>query len=667
VRTGHKLWVGHSVDVPAARTRARPEWSTPVHYRVLPKAPRSRLRSLERIVVSGLLVVLALGLGVGGGAFIWFHQSLLAVSASSPDLRRAAKELDVTLPGQATTALVLGDNQRTGIEASAGGRSDTILLVRADPRTNTISLLSLPRDLQAPVYCPRNPVPLATTRIDYAFADCGAAGSLETVERLTGLPINYLITVGFNGFKEIVNDFGGIWLNIDRSYYNKNVGTAATDYSNIDLQPGYQLLSGGSALEFVRFRHTDSDFYRQARQQEFLRALKSQVTQNFDPLKLPEIVSAITRNIKVAACKSCLSDTTVLRYALFAALLPPGHLIQNYISDTAVAAVNVGGADELQASSATIAQAVYQFTHPNVGVSTAANQAALGIKPKPRSRPKPQALPPQKTTITVLNGNGVAGAAANASYMLAQRGYLTLLPKGNADANAPSENYFDSQIYFDPSRPATRAAATVLQALIAPATIHPLPKNRTLRALDPGAMLLVILGETFHDRLEVEPRVQAASAVPAFRHTRASVIYDAAASRGLLGPLARRVPFALEAPTVLDASSVPDTLPGDVPVRLYTIVKGHKAIVLVFHTSANAFWDVEETDWTGAPVLQGRSFTRSLGGRTFQLYYAGSNLHMIVLHSGNTSYWVQNSLLNALSNETMLAIASGLTPLPAAR
>lgn len=638
-----------------------------VCYRVPLRVGRSRLRVLERIVVWVFLVVVGLGLGVGGGVFLWFHESLVAVSASSPDLRRAAKELDVTLPGEAVTALVLGDNQRTGVEASAGGRSDTILLVRADPRTNTISLLSLPRDLRVPLYCPRSPVSFATTRIDYAFADCGAAGSLDTVEKLTGLPINYLITVGFNGFKEIVNDLGGIWLNIDRGYYNKNVGTAATDYSNIDLQPGYQLLSGGSALAFVRFRHTDSDFYRQARQQEFLRALKDQVTQSFDPLKLPEIVSAITHNIRVAACKSCLSDTTVLRYALFAALLPPGHLIQNYISDTAVTGVNVGGADELDASSATIAQAVSQFTHPNVGVSTVANRAALGIKPKPRPNPGVHAPPPQKTTVTVLNGNGVAGAAADANYLLARRGYRTLLPAGSAEANAPSDTYFDSQIYFDPARPDAKAAAAALGDLLAPATIEPVPKNPRLRALDPGSMLLVIVGETFHNQLDARPQPQAAPVTPVFTHTPASVTYNPSVSRVLLDPLAHRVPFTLEVPTVLDASSAPDTLPGDVPVRLYTVVNGHKAIVLVYHTYANAFWDIEETDWTGAPILQGRSFTRTLGGRTFQLYYAGSNLHMIVLHDRNTSYWITNSLLNALSNETMLAIAKGLKPLPATR
>ena len=59
-------------------------------------------------------------------------------------------------------------------------------------------------------------------------------------------------------------------MDVDRRYYNKNVGTSSTDYANIDLQPGYQRLTGKQALDFVRFRHTDSDLYRLARQQLFV-------------------------------------------------------------------------------------------------------------------------------------------------------------------------------------------------------------------------------------------------------------------------------------------------------------------------------------------------------------------------------------------------------------
>ena len=66
-----------------------------------------------------------------------------------------------------------------------------------------------------------------------------------------------------------------------------------------------------------------------------------------------------------------------------------------------------------------------QFENPDVGVSKVANDFGARQEDQERRRPKPQ-----ETTITVLNGNGVAGSAANASYLLAQRGYLTLLLPG---------------------------------------------------------------------------------------------------------------------------------------------------------------------------------------------------------------------------------------------
>ena len=179
------------------------------------------------------------------------------------------------------------------------------------------------------------------------------------------------------------------------------------------------------------------------------------------------------------------------------------------------------------------------------------------------------------------------------------------LPPGHAAANAPSDNYFDTQIYFDPSSSGARAAASALDALVAPAQLRPLPLSPSLRSLDPHSMLLVVVGETFHNQLDPQPRVAAAPATPAFSHTAPSVVYQPSATAPLLQALAPRAGFRLELPTVLAAESVPDTLPGDVPDRLYTLVPGHKAVVLVYHTPDNDFWDIEETDWGGAPILRG--------------------------------------------------------------
>ena len=116
-------------------------------------------------------------------------------------------------------------------------------------------------------------------------------------------------------------------------------------------------------------------------------------------------------------------------------------------------------------------------------------------------------------------------------------------------------------------------------------------------------------------------------------------------------------------PTVLERNSYPDTLPGDKPVRHYYIDKHHKAVRLVFRTGAGRVLGRQETDFEDAPALSDKSFRHDLGGREFDLYYNGSKLHMVVLRQGKTTYWVVNTLLDSLSNETMLAIAKGLKPL----
>jgi hypothetical protein len=120
---------------------------------------------------------------------------------------------------------------------------------------------------------------------------------------------------------------------------------------------------------------------------------------------------------------------------------------------------------------------------------------------------------------------------------------------------------------------------------------------------------------------------------------------------------------------VLEGSSSLDNQYGDMPMRYYWIDHrgGHKAVVLVFRTGGNAYWDVEETNWNDAPILGDKSFHHNLGGREFDEYWNGSHLHMIVLRAHGATYWVENSLLDELSNETMLAIAEHLKPLTAVK
>jgi hypothetical protein len=175
-----------------------------------------------------------------------------------------------------------------------------------------------------------------------------------------------------------------------------------------------------------------------------------------------------------------------------------------------------------------------------------------------------------------------------------------------------------------------------------------------VRELSNDAMVVVVVGQTFHNTLASSPVDQTPQRVTA------SVAPGTEAAVDLLRERKDRVPFPLMVPTVIDRSSWIDSTK---PIRLYRIDGKHKAIRLVYRTAGNAYWGVQMTDWDDAPVLADRSFTRNIGGRKYELYYDGPHLHMVVVRRGDASYWVVNTLRDDLSNETMIAIAKGLRPL----
>jgi len=491
------------------------------------------------------------------------------------------------------------------------------------------------------VTCPGRPT--YRGRINEAYAMCGTRGTLETVRKLTGLPVNYLITVNFKSFRQLVDAIGGVWVDVDRRYFNDRGGP--TGFATINLFPGYQRLGGYQALDYVRFRHTDSDLYRVARQQLFVRALKDQVRSEFSAIRLPKLVRTVTSNVEVGVGGGDELDvSTLLSYALFAYGLPPGHFFQSKID-------GLEGYAELTTASENIQRAVQEFSHPDVESPENATAVALGETKKRKARKK--APPPGETSITVLNGNGITGSASTASYLLSQRGYRMIYPPDGKPANAPNWDFFQTRIAYDPRQPGSEQAAGKLATLFA--TEDVIAQTPNLGALANGAMLTVIVGQTFHGTIAAAPIDKTPKRQPP------NIAPGTDASLALLREREKKLPFRLMVPTVIERSSWIDR---ERPIRLYRIGQDdeHKTIRLTYRTGANEYWGVQMTDWDDAPVLSERNFVRSIGGRSYELHYSGPKLHMVVLRQGGATYWVVNTVLDALSNETMLAIAKGLKP-----
>jgi LCP family protein required for cell wall assembly len=610
---------------------------SPVKRYRQPERTRSPWRVAGRVLVILVALCVAAVLGIAGGTYLWAAESVAALSPQG-QVKLAAKQLDIPLPNKPTNALVIGYDHRPE-DGNAPSRSDTVMLLRADPEAKTISMLSFPRDLIVEVRCPNGGASLG--RINSAYALCGPQGTLETVRNLTNMPIHYLIAVNFDGFRQTVDRLGGVWLDIDRRYYNAHGGV----YATINLWPGYQRLKGWQALDFVRYRHTDSDLYRLARQQFFVKALKQAINASYKPKSIPKIVGALRHNVEVGQAGGRGAEVKkLISYGFFAYGLPSGHFFQVKID-------GLTGTNELHTDSSNIQSAVEEFQHPDTQASEKATAQVLHRRLKKKTGPSPK-----NTSVVVLNGNGVAGSAANTSYLLAQKGYRVIQPPQGFQANAPGRwaQTFRTQIFFSGKRGARLAAAKIV-ALFNSADAKPIPPGNTgLLTLSNGAMLTVVVGQTFSGRLTPTPPDRTPPRQPPYVRSGRDDTVPAVrrAARWKLG-------FPLQIPTVLERSSVVDP---EVPYRVYRIGKS-KAVRFTFRKSSNEYWGIQETSWDSAPVLDGKNFSQAIKGRQYDLYYNGPHLHMVVLRAGGASYWVVNTLLDSISNETMLEIAKGLKPL----
>jgi polyisoprenyl-teichoic acid--peptidoglycan teichoic acid transferase len=261
---------------------------------------------LRRFLLAGILIVLLTG---GATATLALNKITSIAEEVFPKLNEINAPKGVVTPeynGGAQTFLILGSDRRVGSKDAADRsnppHSDTILLVRFDPEQGQTSVLSIPRDLLVNIET-RNGESYPKEKINAAYTIGNKLGgtkggmvlAAETIERevFPGLKLNGIVDVSFQGFIRVVDTLGCAYVNVDHHYYNANVGSTETDYTSINLQPGYQKLCYENALDYVRYRHTDSDFVRVARQQDFLRDLREQISPGNELGQIDTVAKAV--------------------------------------------------------------------------------------------------------------------------------------------------------------------------------------------------------------------------------------------------------------------------------------------------------------------------------------------------------------------------------------
>lgn len=234
-------------------------------------APRLGLQMAKKFAIGGVLIVLFTATAVASGLLLEVHQDVTAFVTESKPIPGVKNVLDEVPAGSPQTILLLGSDRRfADIKDKVRPRSDTIIVVRLDPDRKATAIMSIPRDLKVTI------PGFGTSKINEAYHDGGPKLTVRAVRNLLNIPINHVVNVNFGGFERAVNRLGCVYADIDRRYFNDNANPG-DNYATIDLKPGYQKLCGQDALDYVRFRHEDSDFVRAARQQEFLRQAKEQI------------------------------------------------------------------------------------------------------------------------------------------------------------------------------------------------------------------------------------------------------------------------------------------------------------------------------------------------------------------------------------------------------
>ncbi|MGV2434762.1 MAG UNVERIFIED_CONTAM: LCP family protein [Anaerolineae bacterium] len=169
------------------------------------------------------------------------------------------------------TILVMGLDRRPG-ESGLQYRTDTMMLVSLDPQTNSVGILSIPRDLyvSVPGYATLQRINTPMASGELQCEGCGPNLAMQTAQNNLGIRVNEFIAVDFSAFINFVDLIGGIDVTTtytinDPAYPNMYYG-----YNPFYLVAGDHHLDGVTALKFARTRHGSSDFERALRQQEVL-------------------------------------------------------------------------------------------------------------------------------------------------------------------------------------------------------------------------------------------------------------------------------------------------------------------------------------------------------------------------------------------------------------
>ncbi|WP_337018003.1 LCP family protein [Oceanobacillus massiliensis] len=248
----------------------------------------------KKVIVSILILFLILiGTGVGYSAYIYSMTEEMVIesheSIKRPENSSPYRTEDINPVEDNVSVLFIGvdDSEHRNNQNS---RSDALILATFNIKESSVKLLSIPRDSY--VYIPEVDY---SSKINHAHAYGGPLATIETIEHLLEIPVDYYVRLDFNAFIEVVDTLDGIEFDVP---YEMVELDSDDNEESIHLYPGKQHVNGEEALALARTRKYDSDIERGQRQQELLNAIINKAISTKTFFRIDELVTAIGTNMK---------------------------------------------------------------------------------------------------------------------------------------------------------------------------------------------------------------------------------------------------------------------------------------------------------------------------------------------------------------------------------
>jgi LCP family protein required for cell wall assembly len=247
-------------------------------------------RSWFKVFVISYLIVL-----IGGGATFEYvaYKTFQTANDSTVDLARGDKsekrKATIDLTKDHFSVLLVGTDERPGVTSS---RADTMIVATFNKNDQTVDMVSIPR-----VSLVQIPSVGYEDKINHYYAFGGIDSTIETVETLLDIPIDYYASINFNGVVAIVDALGGI--DVDVKLPIDPLDSSAKR-NGVELEPGKQTLNGEAALAYARMRYQDpeGDIGRTKRPQQIVEAIDDQSSSFGSITKLNSLMDATGDNFK---------------------------------------------------------------------------------------------------------------------------------------------------------------------------------------------------------------------------------------------------------------------------------------------------------------------------------------------------------------------------------